>query len=90
MVTNVISFDISKPYAYWKSAFDKASDFLADAGFELVYVGHTVTDESKCILIIRTPTVEALEAFMGQEALQPVMIESGHILESTKTVSCAG
>ena len=85
MVTNVISFDISKPYAYWKSAFDKASGFLVDAGFELVYVGHTVTDESKCI-----PTVEALEAFMGQEALQPVMIESGHILESTHTVSCAG
>ena len=90
MVTNVISFDISKPYAHWKSAFDEASSFLADAGFEMVYVGHTVTDESECILIIRTPTVEELDAFMGQEAMQPVMIESGHILESTKIVSCAG
>ena len=90
MVTNVISFDISKPYAHWKSAFDEASSFLADAGFEMVYVGHTVTDESKCILIIRTPTVEELDAFMGQEAMQPVMIESGHILESTKIVSCTG
>ena len=89
MVTVIMTFDISKSYAEWKSVYDGASHFISDAGFEVVYVGHTLEDERKCYWIVRVQNMDALDAFMNNEVLQPIMLESGHILESTQIVACS-
>ena len=89
MVTIIMTFDINKPYAEWKSAYDSASAFIKESGFEVVYAGHTLEDETKCYWIVQVPSMEALDTFFKNEKLKPIIIESGHVLESTQIVACS-
>ena len=84
-----MTFDISKSYAEWKSAYDSTSAFIVDSGFEVVYIGHTLEDETKCYWVARLRSMEELDEFMNNEELKPIMIESGHILESSHIVACS-
>ena len=89
MLTIIMTFKINKPYAEWKSVYERESAIIANAKFEVIYVGHSLEDDSKCYWIVRVPSMEALDAFFKNEEVKSIMIESGHIVDSTEIVACS-
>lgn len=85
----VITFEISKPYSEWKSAFDNHAAARLEAGIETVYIGHELDNEQTIRGVMSVPSMEALGEFMQRPENVKVIKESGHRPETTVAIPCS-
>ena len=80
METQIVSFEITKPYDEWLTHFEQSRPGLEAADIAVLFRGPRKDDASKVCVILQAQEGE-VDKFM--EANAPMIAASGHILEST-------
>ena len=69
MPTLVIKGKITKKYSFWVKVYDEAEDLRnSKYGIKTIYRGHELEDESTIHVVMHTPSMEALQQHMENEA----------------------
>ena len=80
METQVVTFEIAKPYNEWVMHFEQSRRGLEASNIAVLFRGSQKGDESKVCVILQAHEGE-VEKFI--EANAPMIAASGHVLEST-------
>ena len=87
-VLAVISHPV-KDYAVWKAVYDSAEPIRAKAGVTGAEVFHDPKDPNMMVIIHRFPTLEAMQAFLGDPGLKAAMEKGGVMAAPTAVVGIA-
>ena len=87
-VLAVISHPV-KDYAAWKAVYDSAEPIRAKAGVTGAEVFHDPKDPNMMVVIHRFPTLDALNAFMGDPNLKAAMEKGGVTAAPTAVIGVA-
>ena len=76
MPTLVIKGKITKEYSHWVKVFDEVGELRESKyGIKTIYRGHELDDDSTIHVVMHTPSMEALQEHMQNEA--EVIVEAG-------------
>ena len=76
MPTLVIKGKITKEYSHWVKVFDEVGELIESKyGIKTIYRGHELDDDSTIHVVMYTPSMEALQEHMQNEA--EVIAEAG-------------
>lgn len=87
-VLAVISHPV-KDYAVWKAVYDSAESIRAKAGVTGAEVFHDPKDPNKMVIIHRFPSLDAMQAFLGDPGLKAAMEKGGVTAAPTAVVGVA-
>jgi quinol monooxygenase YgiN len=87
-VLAVISHPV-KDYAVWKAVYDSAEPIRAKAGVTGAEVFHDPKDPNMIVVIHRFPTLDAMQAFLGDPGLKAAMEKGGVLAPPTAVVGIA-
>ncbi len=87
-VLAVISHPV-KDYAVWKAVYDSAEAIRQKAGVTGAEVFHDPKDPNMMVIIHRFPTLDAMQAFLGDPNLKAAMDKAGVLAAPTALVGVA-
>ena len=87
-VLAVISHPV-KDYATWKAVYDSAEPIRAKAGVTGAEVFHDPKDPNMVVIIHRFPSLEVMQAFLGDPGLKAAMEKGGVTAAPTAVVGVA-
>ncbi len=69
MPTLIIKSKITKGYEHWVKAYDNAEDLrVSQYGIKTLYRGHDLQEENTVHVVMNTPSMEALQQHMENDA----------------------
>ena len=86
MAKLLVSFEVSKGYAQWKSGFDRMEESRSGAGIKTIYAGHELENESKVHVLMDVRSLEEMDEYMKDPKHGPVVEEAGNIVDSTVVI----
>ena len=90
MPTLIITSKVTKGYEHWAKSYDSAEELrVSQYGIKTIYRGHDAEDPTTIRVVMNTPTMEALQQHMQNDA--ELMADAGGdpSPEATTIVVCS-